>query len=91
MVATVRIRGRSVARALAVPEQAVFQEGDSQEVYVQVADLQFVKRGVKVGTSVSGRVPVYSGLQAGDRVVVNGNLFLESEQQKLESEKRGAA
>ncbi len=91
MFATIDIRGRGGRRALTIPEQALLQEPDGQAVYVEVADRTFARRTVKVGPASGGQVPVYSGLAPGDRVVRSGNLFLDTELQKLESEKRGAA
>ena len=43
------------------------------------------------GPRSNGRVPVRSGLSPGDKVVVTGNVLLQREQDKLESEKRAAA
>ena len=36
----------------------------------------FVRKPVRIGHEVDGRVPVLSGLREGDEVVVTGNLFL---------------
>jgi hypothetical protein len=69
---------------------AVIQEGDKQTVYVQVGAGQFVKREVKAGDPIGGRVPVQSGLSPGDQVVVGGNVFIEKEQEQLETEKAGS-
>lgn len=91
MFASVRIGSSARAGLAAVPEDAVFQEGNLHMVYVQVSDRSFVKRVVQVGPSVSGWAPVYKGLNPGERVVVRGGLFLEAEQNKLQNEKRGAA
>lgn len=91
MYATIRMTVRQGASRLAIPEQAVFQEGNGQAVYLQVGDRLFVKRSIRVGPASQGRVPILSGISPGDKVVVAGNLFLESEQEKLESRKRGAA
>jgi RND family efflux transporter MFP subunit len=88
MFATILIESRKGVRQLAVPMEAVLQEGNQQTVYVQVAPRQFLKRVVKVGPAIGGRVPVYSGLEPDDKVVVTGNVLLQGEQQKLESEKR---
>jgi len=85
MFATVLIGSRAV-RALAVPADAIIQEGTRQIAYVEVAPNQYVKRTVKVGSVVNGRAPVHSGLAPGDKVVVSGAVLLEQEQNKLESE-----
>lgn len=91
MFATILIGSRTGRHLLAVPADAILQHGAGQVVYVQVASGQYVQRAVKVGTAVNGRVPVYHGLGPGDQVVVSGNVLLEREQEKLESEKRASA
>jgi cobalt-zinc-cadmium efflux system membrane fusion protein len=87
MFATVVIGSRHGVRALAIPADAVLQAGTRQIVYVEVAPGQYVQRVVTVGTAVGGRVPVRSGLAAGDKVVVTGSVLLQQQQSKLESEK----
>jgi len=87
MFASVVIRGKSATRSFAIPADAVLQHDTRQVVYVEVAPGQFVQRVVKVGAASGGRVPVYSGVAPGDKVVVTGSLLLEAEQRKLESEK----
>lgn len=88
MFATVLISSRRSTHALAIPSDAVLQEGTRQIVYVEVAPGQYVQRAVTVGPAVSGRMPVRGGLSAGDKVVVAGNVLLQQEQDKLESERR---
>ncbi|MDE2125523.1 MAG: efflux RND transporter periplasmic adaptor subunit [Armatimonadetes bacterium] len=91
MFATVSIHPRSASRRLAIPADAVLLEGEQTVVFVEVAADTFVKRAVRVGASVSGDVPVYSGISPGDRVVTSGNVLLENEQQELATEKGSAA
>ncbi|HUJ28566.1 MAG TPA: efflux RND transporter periplasmic adaptor subunit [Myxococcales bacterium] len=70
------------ARALAIPREAVLRLGDQLVVIAQVGRdesgmTRFARRVVKVDESVTGDfVPVISGLQAGDTVVVRGGLLL---------------
>jgi hypothetical protein len=66
------------------------QEGDTQIVYVQVGAGQFVKRTVKTGDPIAGKLPIQSGIAAGDRVVVGGNVLIQKEQELLEAEKAGS-
>jgi len=89
MYATVLIGSRSSTRALAIPSDAVLQEGSKQIVYVEAAPGQFIQRTVTVGTAVNGRVPVRSGLAVGDRVVIAGNVLLQQEQSKLTADSGG--
>jgi cobalt-zinc-cadmium efflux system membrane fusion protein len=91
MFATMLIGSGAGRHSLAIPADAVLQQGAHQVVYVQVTPRQFVKRTVRVGAAVNGRVPVRSGVSPGERVVVSGNVLLQREQEKLESEKRAAA
>jgi RND family efflux transporter MFP subunit len=91
MFATILIGSQAGRHILAVPADAILQKGARQVVYVQVEPRKYVQRAVKVGAAVNGRVPVYHGLEPGDPVVVSGNVLLEREQEKLESEKRAAA
>jgi RND family efflux transporter MFP subunit len=91
MFATILIGSRTRGHALAIPADAVLQQGTRQIVYVEVAPRQFVQRTVTVGAAVNNRVPVRRGLSPGERVVVSGNVLLQREQEKLESEKRAAA
>jgi membrane fusion protein, heavy metal efflux system len=86
MFATVLIGSSRTARSLAVPANAILQEGSRQIVYVEAAPGQYVQRTVTVGPVVNGRAPVRSGLAAGDRVVVSGGVLLQQQQGKLESE-----
>ena len=70
------------ARTLAIPRQAVLRLGDQLVVIAQLGRdesglTRFARRVVKVDESVTGDlVPVLSGLQAGDTVVVGGGLLL---------------
>ena len=86
-VAALRKLGRLFATGLAVPSNAVLQEGARQIVYVRVAAGEFVKRSVTAGAAVNGMTPVTAGLSPGDLVVVAGAPLLQAEQERLESEK----
>ena len=88
MYATVLIGSRHGVRSLAIPSEAVLQEGTNQIVYVEVSPGQFAQRKVTLGTAVGSRVPIRSGLAVGDKVVVTGNVLLQQEQSTLDSEQR---
>ena len=90
MFASLVIGSSKGIHTIAVPADAVIQEGDNQVVYLRVATGQFVKRSVKVGPPVGGKVPVQSGLTAGDQVVVGGNVLIQKAQEQLEGGKSGA-
>ncbi len=90
MFASVSIGSQHRIAGVAIPADAVLQEGDKQVAYVQVAPNQFVKRTLKVGPEVGGQVPVTSGLLPGDMVVEAGNVLIEKEQESLEGGKSGS-
>jgi RND family efflux transporter MFP subunit len=93
MFATVQLaianRGPQSASApmLSVPAGAVVTEGERHFAFVEVGTNTFERREVEVAsltpagsmTPVQGRVAVRSGLQAGERVVVEGAFTIKSE------------
>jgi RND family efflux transporter MFP subunit len=90
MYASILIGSHKSIHAIALPTEAILQEDEKQIVYVQAAAGQFVKRVVKLGAPIGGKVPIISGLSPGDQVVVSGNVFIEKEQEKLQSGKSGS-
>ena len=46
-------------------------------MYVEDGRGRFLRREVKVGAESDGKLPILAGLEAGQRVVVNGVLLLE--------------
>ena len=80
MYATVSV-ATSARKALVVPRSAVLHVGEERVVFVQSGTtenglLRFQRRRVVVEESEGEQVPVVSGLQAGDAVVVSGALLL---------------
>ncbi len=64
--------------ALTVPDAAVLRNAENQPfVYVEQQPNQFAQRLVSLGESQNGRAQILSGLQAGERVVADGSLFLQ--------------
>jgi hypothetical protein len=45
---------------------------------VQTAPGHFQRRTVKVGTEQDGKIPVFAGIMAGQQVVAEGALLLQS-------------
>jgi len=77
MFATVTIEASGDASP-GLPVTAVLvKEGGHTVVYVARDANTFAPRDVQVGHPVEGRVPVFAGLAAGDRVVVRGALLLD--------------
>ncbi len=84
MFANVFIGSHRTVTTIAVPTDAIMQEGGRQVVYIERATGEFLKKSVVVGSPVAGKVPIESGISDGDKVVVSGNVYLQKEQEKLE-------
>jgi cobalt-zinc-cadmium efflux system membrane fusion protein len=65
------------AKGLLVPSRAVYLRGEQYFVFVDAGNGRYVRRAVKVGAAGDGSQLVLDGLQADDKVVVDGNLLLE--------------
>jgi len=65
-------------RAVAVPEQAVLDDGTTRRVYVAREENRFVLLDVEVGVKQDGWWQVVAGLAEGDRVVAKGAGLLGS-------------
>jgi len=71
---------------LVLPEDAIVMKGDTPSVYV-VEDLVAPLRTVVLGISEAGMTEIVSGVQEGDRVVVEGhNRLLGGEKVKIVAE-----
>ena len=60
-----------------LPPGAIIQEYGRSTVFAERAPGQYERRQVTVGPPVSDRLPVLSGVQAGDRVIVDGAVLLK--------------
>jgi membrane fusion protein, copper/silver efflux system len=65
--------------AIAVPVDAVVDEGLKKIVFVERAAGMFEPRQVETGWVFGGRVQILNGLGAGDRVVIDGTFLLDAE------------
>jgi len=61
-----------------IPASAVFLIDSTSYLFVQTAPGHFTRQTVQVGPEQDGRIPVYSGLSAGQNVVSEGALLLQS-------------
>jgi len=80
MFASFRIIGAGGMRSVAVPESAVVYDGPDAHVWVvagQGAAAAIGLRAIKAGRTQAGMVQVLAGLQAGERVVIRGSLFID--------------
>ncbi|MEO7215193.1 efflux RND transporter periplasmic adaptor subunit [Mucilaginibacter sp.] len=66
-------------RSLAVPASAILTSGKGSMVWVKNTNGSFSPRMIKTGTGNQNYVPILSGLNAGDVVVINGAYLLNSE------------
>jgi len=78
MYVTAEVRAGVIPNALAVPDAAVLRDTENMPyVYLQTGGNQFARRMVTLGESQGGKTQILSGLQAGDKVVGDGSLFLQ--------------
>jgi cobalt-zinc-cadmium efflux system membrane fusion protein len=73
-------------RAVAVPEQAVLDDGTTRRVYVAREENRFVLLDVELGVKQDGWWQVIAGLTEGDRVIAKGAGLLGSLRQEQLSE-----
>jgi Cu(I)/Ag(I) efflux system membrane fusion protein len=70
---------RETEETVIVPDSAVIDSGPRRVVFVEESAGSFVPREVKTGVRGDGQVQILSGLNAGERVVVQGNFLIDSE------------
>lgn len=61
-----------------IPSSSVFMLDDHYYLFVETAPGQFKRQQVTVGPEADGKIPVYAGLAAGQKVVTEGALLLQS-------------
>jgi membrane fusion protein, heavy metal efflux system len=78
MYVTAQVQAGVIPNALFVPDSSVLRDDQNMPyVYLQTGSTQFARRGVTLGESQDGKTQVLTGLQANDRVVGDGSLFLQ--------------
>ena len=65
--------------ALAVPRSAIIQTGPEAVAFVDEGGGGYARRVLQLGRRGDGLVEVISGLAAGDKVVVQGNLLMDGQ------------
>ena len=79
MFAKVQIAYRSPPGSIFVPTKALLSDGNSTQVLVvEGSDDNVTLRPVQTGTTVAGRQQITSGLRVGERLVVDGAVFLRN-------------
>lgn len=81
MFATVNI-AVGQREGIAVPQEAVVRDKDDTFAFVQAGEGTFKKQPLKLGPASNGYVQVLSGLERGEKVVVDGAFTLKSEMLK---------
>jgi multidrug efflux pump subunit AcrA (membrane-fusion protein) len=88
MYVSVRLFGSTGRPVLTVPASAVVDRGQQQFVWVETSPGSFTSRQVTIGARMPDRVEILSGLNAGERIAVEGGFLLDSEAQ-LQSATQG--
>ena len=78
MYVVATVNAGTIPNAIALPDAAVLRDSENQPfVYAAASANQFGRRSVTLGESLNGQTQITSGLQAGDRIIGNGGLFLQ--------------
>jgi cobalt-zinc-cadmium efflux system membrane fusion protein len=77
MYVQVHIQSREQRRGLLIPVSALLRDDENLPfVYLLAPDGSYARRSVSLGDRVDERVVIPQGLQPGDKLVVDGSLFL---------------
>jgi membrane fusion protein, heavy metal efflux system len=78
MYVTAQVQAGVIPNALFVPNSSVLRDEQNMPyVYLQTGKTEFARRDVTLGESQNGETQILTGLQANDRVVGDGSLFLQ--------------
>jgi membrane fusion protein, heavy metal efflux system len=78
MYVTAEVQAGVIPNARFVPNSSVLRDDQNMPyVYLQTGNAQFARRSVTLGESQDGKTQILTGLQAHDRVVGDGSLFLQ--------------
>ncbi len=78
MYVRVSIQSQQSSSGILVPVSAVLRDDENLPfVYVAQADGSFARRRVSLGSRVGDRYDIPTGLHAGDRIVVDGAIFVQ--------------
>ncbi|MFH1610176.1 MAG: efflux transporter periplasmic adaptor subunit, partial [Candidatus Bipolaricaulota bacterium] len=78
MFADLTIELSQNGKALAIPAEAVLDDGGWSMVFVQTGPGRFVPRLVTLGVGQGGFLEIAEGLEEGEAVVLRGNFQLKS-------------
>jgi len=74
----VQAADKTASAGVEIPASSVFMMDNQYYLFVETTPGHFKRQAVKVGTEADGVIPVYAGLAAGQRVVTQGALLLQS-------------
>ncbi|CAN5391626.1 efflux RND transporter periplasmic adaptor subunit [soil metagenome] len=78
MLVSVSIKATQARNGLLIPASAVLRDDQNLPfVYLAVPNNRFARRAITIGSRVGDRYEVKAGLASGDRIVVDGSLFLQ--------------
>ena len=69
---------KQAAAGVEIPASSVFMVDSQYFLFVQTAAGVFKRQEVKVGLEADGKIPVFDGITAGQKVVTGGALLLQS-------------
>jgi membrane fusion protein, heavy metal efflux system len=82
MLATITLKG-SAHREQVIPGAAVVREENADHVFVQVAENTFLLRKVSLGDEYGDSRVLASGLEPGEKIVIDGAFHLNNERKRL--------
>jgi membrane fusion protein, heavy metal efflux system len=72
------VQAGKIANAFTLPNAAILRDNENEPfVYLSAGNDQFQRRNVTLGETSENSTQITSGLEAGDRVIADGSLFLQ--------------
>jgi len=81
MLGRIKTLSSSSKPSLTIPSSAVIEASPLPVVYVEMGAGEFAARQIRVGLLTADRAAVLQGLEKGERVVVRGSFFIDSQRQ----------
>lgn len=76
-------------RRMAIPKEAIIEEGDKQIVYVQQHPGHYVPRQIQSGIKGELYTEILSGIEEDDQVVTLGSFFIDAQYKLTSSQQTG--
>jgi cobalt-zinc-cadmium efflux system membrane fusion protein len=78
MYVRVRIHSRQAQSGILAPVSAILRNDENLPfVYILQSDGSFARQGVTLGDRIGDTYAISEGLKAGDRIVVDGAIFMQ--------------